>query len=171
MISNALRKTRTQLGPSSSLDLRESAYGPLLRPPRGRCSPALKPKRQLVVTQFSSASPSRVSEEVPPLIESDGEDEVAANDPETQDTSHRAGPRVAKAIAVAAAVVPPPPCRSPPLVLPQGGGGLSLGEPERAKPPPKRAVRSILVESGEHVQEFKVKWSTTTKFHTERVKE
>ena len=31
--------------------------------------------------------------------------------------------------------------------------------------------QSILVESGEHVQEFKVKWSRTKKFYTELVKE
>ena len=43
--------------------------------------------------------------------------------------------------------------------------------PKRAKPPPKGAVQSIPVESGEHVQEFKVKWSRTKKFYTERVKE
>ena len=30
-----------------------------------------------------------------------------------------------------------------------------------AKPPPKSATQSIPVESGEHVQEFKVKWSGT----------
>ena len=30
--------------------------------------------------------------------------------------------------------------------------------PKRAKPPPKGAVQSIPVESGEHVQEFKVKY-------------
>ena len=40
--------------------------------------PLLKPKRQLAVTQFFSAAPPRVAEEVPPPIESDGEDEVAA---------------------------------------------------------------------------------------------
>ena len=42
---------------------------------------------------------------------------------------------------------------------------------KRAKPPPKSAAQSIPVESGEHVQEFKVKWSTTKKFYTEAVKE
>ena len=38
-------------------------------------------------------------------------------------------------------------------------------------PPPKSAAQSIPVESGEHVQEFKVKWSKTKKFYTEAVKE
>ena len=47
-------------------------------------TPPLKPKRQLAVTQFFSAAPPPVAEEVPPPIESDGEDEVAASDPETQ---------------------------------------------------------------------------------------
>ena len=42
---------------------------------------------------------------------------------------------------------------------------------KNAKPPPKSAVQSILVESGERVQEFKVKWSRTKKFYTEPVKE
>ena len=42
---------------------------------------------------------------------------------------------------------------------------------KKAKPPPKSAAQSIPVESGEHVQEFKVKWSTTKKFYTEPVKE
>ena len=66
----------------------------------------------------------------------------------------------------------PPLCRSPPLVLPQGGvGDRHLGNPKRAKPPPKGAVQSIPVESGERVQEFKVKWSRTKKFYTQRVKE
>ena len=37
--------------------------------------------------------------------------------------------------------------------------------------PPKSAAPSIPVESGEHVQEFKVKWSRTKKFYTEPVKE
>mmetsp|Transcript_1556 Transcript_1556/g.2962 ORF Transcript_1556/g.2962 Transcript_1556/m.2962 type:complete len:82 (-) Transcript_1556:201-446(-) len=40
-----------------------------------------------------------------------------------------------------------------------------------AKPPPKSAAQSIPVESGEHVQEFKVKWSRTKKIYTELVKE
>ena len=40
-----------------------------------------------------------------------------------------------------------------------------------AKPPPKSAAQSIPVESGEHVQEFKVKWSRTKKIYTEPVKE
>ena len=42
---------------------------------------------------------------------------------------------------------------------------------KKAKPPPKSAAQSIRVESGEHVQEFKVKWSRTKKFYTEPVKE
>ena len=41
----------------------------------------------MAVTQFFSAAPPGVAEEVPPPIESDGEDEVAANDPETQGTA------------------------------------------------------------------------------------
>ena len=35
----------------------------------------------------------------------------------------------------------------------------------------KSAAQSIPLESGEHVQEFKVKWSGTKKFYTEAVKE
>ena len=42
---------------------------------------------------------------------------------------------------------------------------------KKAKPPPKSAAQSIPVESGEHVQEFKVKWSRTKKIYTEPVKE
>ena len=42
---------------------------------------------------------------------------------------------------------------------------------KKAKPPPKSAAQSIPVESGEHVLEFKVKWSRTKKFYTEPVKE
>ena len=42
---------------------------------------------------------------------------------------------------------------------------------KKAKPPPKSAAQSTPVESGEHVQEFKVKWSKTKKFYTEPVKE
>ena len=42
---------------------------------------------------------------------------------------------------------------------------------KKAKPPPKSAAQSIPVESGEHVQEFKVKWNRTKKFYTELVKE
>ena len=34
---------------------------------------------------------------------------------------------------------------------------------KKAKPPPKSAAQSIPVETGEHVQEFKVKWSRTKK--------
>ena len=61
----------------------------------------------------------------------------------------------------------PPPCPSPPLVLPQGGvGDRLLVNPKRAKPRPKGAVQSIPVECGEHLQEFKVKWSRTKKFYT-----
>ena len=69
----------------------------------------------------------------------------------------------------------------PPLVLPQGGvGDRHLLNPKFfvaahcvvvAKPPPKSAAQSIPVESGEHVQEFKVKWSRTKKIYTELVKE
>ena len=61
---------------------------------------------------------------------------------------------------------------TPPLVLPRpwscprGVGDRHLGNPKRAKPPRKGAVQSIPVESGEHVQEFKVKWSRTKKFYT-----
>ena len=74
----------------------------------------------------------------------------------------------------------PPPCPSPPLVLPQGGGGRHLLNPKffvaahcivGAQPPPKSAAQSIPVESVEHVQEFKVKWSRTKKIYTELVKE
>ena len=74
----------------------------------------------------------------------------------------------------------PPPCPSPAVVLPQGGGGGHLLNPKIfvaahcvvvAKPPPKSAAQSIPVESGEHVQEFKVKWSRTKKIYTELVKE
>ena len=42
---------------------------------------------------------------------------------------------------------------------------------KKAKPPPKCAAQCINVESGEHVQEFKVKWSRAKKFYTEPVKE
>ena len=42
---------------------------------------------------------------------------------------------------------------------------------KKAKLPPKSAAQSIPVESGEHVQEFQVKWSRTKKFYTEPVKE
>ena len=76
---------------------------------------------------------------------------------------------------------PPPLCPSPPLVLPQGGvGDRHFFNPEFfvaphcvvvEKPPPKSAAQSIPVESGEHVQEFKVKWSMTKKIYTELVKE
>ena len=50
---------------------------------------------------------------------------------------------------------------------------LALAKPptKKAKPPPKSAAQSILVESGEHVQDFKVEWSRTKKFYTEPVKE
>ena len=40
---------------------------------------------------------------------------------------------------------------------------------KRAKPPPKSAAQSIPMESGEHVQEFKVKRGRTKKFDTEPV--
>ena len=47
-----------------------------------------------------------------------------------------------------------------------------FGRPtKKAKPPPKSAAQSFPVESGDHVQEFKVKWSRTKKFYTEPVKE
>ena len=52
---------------------------------------------------------------------------------------------------------PPIPCEHPPT--------------KKAKPPPKSAAQSIPVESGEHVQEFKVNRSRTKKFYTEPVKE
>ena len=42
---------------------------------------------------------------------------------------------------------------------------------KKAKPPPKSAAQSIPVESGEHMQDFKVKCSRTKKFYTEPVKE
>ena len=50
---------------------------------------------------------------------------------------------------------------------------LALAKPrtKKAKPPPKSAAQSIPVESGEHVQDFKVTWSKTKKFYTEPVKE
>jgi hypothetical protein len=41
---------------------------------------------------------------------------------------------------------------------------------KRAEPPPKGAACSIPVESGDHVQEFKVKWSRTKKFCPEPIK-
>ena len=69
---------------------------------------------------------------------------------------------------------PHPPFVVPrPLSFPRGGGvgDRHLVNPKRAKPPPKGAVQSIPVESGEHVQEFRVKWSRTKKFYTQRVKE
>ena len=37
-----------------------------------------------------------------------------------------------------------------------------------AKPSPKSAAQSIPVESGEHVQGFKVKWSRTKKITSKR---
>ena len=65
-------------------------------------------------------------------------------------------------------------CKFPPLVVPGGGGvgNRHLRNPkfsvaahcvDVAKPPPKSAAPSIPVESGEHVQEFKVKWSKIKK--------
>ena len=86
-------------------------------------------------------------------------------------------------------LVPSPPCVVPhPLLFPAGGWGtvtwstqnfslrlivLAPAKPptKKAKPPPKSAAQSIPVESSEHVQEFKVKWSRTKKFYTEPVKE
>ena len=70
---------------------------------------------------------------------------------------------------------PPPPCPSP-----GGLGDRHLLNPKFfvaahcvvvAKPPPKSDAQSIPVESGEHVQEFKVKWSRTKKIYTQLVKE
>ena len=46
----------------------------------------------------------------------------------------------------------------------------TMDETNRVQFSPKSAAQSILVESGEHVQAFKVKWSRT-KFYTEPVKE
>ena len=64
-------------------------------------------------------------------------------------------------------VHPPPPLSFPaPCPSPVGVGNRHLVNPKRAKPLPKGAVQSIPVESGEHVQEFKVKWSKTKKFYT-----
>ena len=54
---------------------------------RASTAPPLKPKRQLAVTQFFSAAPPQVAEEVPLPIESNGEDEVVANDAETKGTA------------------------------------------------------------------------------------
>ena len=74
----------------------------------------------------------------------------------------------------------PPLCLFPPFIFLQGGGGPSLAQPKFfvvahcvvvAKPPPKSAAQSIPMESGEHVQKFKVKWSRTKKIYTELVKE
>ena len=48
---------------------------------------------------------------------------------------------------------------------------LAPAKPPTKKAKPKGAAQSILVESGEHVQEFKVKWSRTKKFYTEPVKQ
>ena len=50
-------------------------------------------------------------------------------------------------------------------------GKPPLWPTKKAKPPPKSTAQSIPVESGEHVQEFQVKWSRTKKFYTEPVKE
>ena len=66
------------------------------------------------------------------------------------------------------------------LSFPKGGGGRHLLNPKFfvaahcvvvATPPPKSAAQSIPVESGEHAQEFKVKWGRTKKIYTELVKE
>ena len=56
--------------------------------------------------------------------------------------------------------------RALPRDFARGGEGT-----KKAKPPPKSAAQSIPVESGEHVLEFKVKWSRTKKLYTEPVKE
>ena len=54
---------------------------PLSRPKTvGGHKHAAKPKHQQQMTQFFSTIPTRAAEDVPPQIESDGEDEVAAND-------------------------------------------------------------------------------------------
>ena len=93
-------------------------------------------------------------------------------------------------------VVPPPPLVIPlPLSFPGGGG--SLGQPKffrcgslcccvgdcvvgHCHLHPLHSWQDILLtfaemeldsESGEHVQEFKVKWSRTKKFYTEPVNE
>ena len=79
-------------------------------------------------------------------------------------------------------VFPPNRAITPPLSFPRGGGwgDHHLLNPKFfvaahcvvvAKPPPKSAAQSLPVESGEHVQEFKVKWSRTKKIYTELVKE
>ena len=57
--------------------------------------------------------------------------------------------------------------------FPKGNGFpkicLRLPTPtKKAKPPPKSAAQSISLESGEHVQEFKVKWSRSKKFTPSR---
>ena len=62
--------------------------------------------------------------------------------------------------------VPPPLVLPRPLSFPRGVGDRHLVNPKSAKPLPKGAVQSIPVESGEHVQELKVKWSRTKKFYT-----
>ena len=76
---------------------------------------------------------------------------------------------------------PPPLVLPHPLSFPRGGvGDRHLLNPKFfvaarcvvvAKQPPKSAAQSIPVESGEHVQDFKVKWSRTKKIYTELVKE
>ena len=42
---------------------------------------------------------------------------------------------------------------------------------KRAKPAPKGAAQPIPVHGGEHVQEFKVKWTRSKKFHTEPMRD
>ena len=77
---------------------------------------------------------------------------------------------------------PPPPFGWTTVAPPLGGGvgDRHLLNPKFfvaahcvvvAQPPPKSAAQSIPVESGEHVQEFKVKWSRNKKIYTELVKE
>ena len=79
--------------------------------------------------------------------------------------------------AICALCPPPPPLSFPTPCHSRGGGGRHLVNPKffvaahcvavwvaptmKAKAPSKGAAQSIPVESGEHVQEFKVKWSRT----------
>ena len=77
--------------------------------------------------------------------------------------------------------IPPPPLSFPtPCPSPGAVGDRHLLNPKFfvaahcvvvAKPPPKSAAQSTPVESGEHLQELKVKWSRTKKICTEAVKE
>ena len=67
------------------------------------------------------------------------------------------------------------------LMTPPLGPWVKLRNPAHSALPPtwstqkgmklRILAQSIPVESGEHVQEFKVKWSKTKKIHTELVKE